>query len=149
MPAPRLRDRLRRLRPVAAPGPAGPAGVPADVTRAVEAELAPVFAALDDAQREAQRRRARAAAAARARRAEATARGEQLRAGARTDAAAQRADAARQRVALEAAERDRLLAAADAEAAAVRHRADARLPALVDRVLDEVRRGAWPHEPAR
>jgi len=41
-----LGDILRRFRPSVAPGPAAPAGVPADRTVEAEAELAVVFAAL-------------------------------------------------------------------------------------------------------
>lgn len=43
---------LDRFRPVGAPGPAGPAGVPATDNQGPEAELVPVFEALDPTVRE-------------------------------------------------------------------------------------------------
>lgn len=43
---------LDRFRPVGAPGPAGPAGVPATDNQGPEAELLPVFEALDPTVRE-------------------------------------------------------------------------------------------------
>lgn len=43
---PPVRDLLLRFRPSGAPGAAGPAGVPVDVSAQWSAELAPVFAAL-------------------------------------------------------------------------------------------------------
>lgn len=43
---PRVRDLLLRFRPSGAPGPAGPTGVPMDVSERWSAELGPVFAAL-------------------------------------------------------------------------------------------------------
>ena len=48
-----LADILRRFRPAVAPGPAAPAGVPADRVMEAEAELAVVFAALGPAVTEA------------------------------------------------------------------------------------------------
>lgn len=72
---PRVRDLLLRFRPAGSPGPAGPAGVPADHADRLAAELEPVLAALAPTQEEATaivedgRRAAagiRAAAAARA-----------------------------------------------------------------------------------
>ncbi|HEY3259730.1 MAG TPA: hypothetical protein VGJ95_05585 [Pseudonocardiaceae bacterium] len=54
---PRARDFLERLRPVGAPGAAGPAGVPADRSAEIAAELEPVFAALADVEVELRRER--------------------------------------------------------------------------------------------
>jgi vacuolar-type H+-ATPase subunit H len=127
---------LDRFRPVGAPGPAGPAGVPAADDQGPAAELAPVFAALggdvawcealvENARRGAERDvvRAREQAAA-------------ILARARLDAGAQRANAAA-RVEQASAERDaQVLEQARLEAAALEESGLARIPAVVGKVID-------------
>jgi hypothetical protein len=127
---------LDRFRPVGAPGPAGPVGVPAVDDQGVATELAPVFAALapdvqactalvDEARQEAdaalsQARELAAAAIAQA----------------RLDAGADRARAA---AAVEqvASEQDaQLLDAAVRQADALQEAGTALLPATVRRVID-------------
>ncbi|MGC9669777.1 hypothetical protein ACNTMW_24925 [Planosporangium sp. 12N6] len=125
---PRVRDFLDRFRPAGAPGAASGAGVPVDRRAAVEAELVPVLAALDEAQRECARLRQAAETRAAEIRAEAAARAEQITARAAADAAATRARAA----------------------AAVRRSADdeiAELNERADRDADEVRRAARQRAP--
>lgn len=127
---------LDRFRPVGAPGPAGPVGVPAVDDQGVARELAPVFAALapdvaagrrlvDDARRAAEEEIA-----------EARERAAAVIARARIDAHADRARAAAA-VAEAAAEQDAaLLAAARREADELTATGEAALPAAVQRVVD-------------
>ncbi|QCB97763.1 hypothetical protein E5206_13235 [Arthrobacter sp. PAMC25564] len=127
---------LDRFRPVGAPGPAGPAGVPATDDQGPAAELVPVFAALAGdvascaalveearlgAEREVARARAQAAAIVSA---------------ARLEAGAERAKAAA-RVEQAASERDtQLLEQARREAAALEESGLALIPGVVGRVID-------------
>jgi len=129
---------LDRFRPVGAPGPAGPVGVPAVDEPGHAAELAPVFAALaadvescrrlvEDAQQQADRTRAdaraeAAAIVARARRAEAAA---------RSDAAA-----TIERVAT--AQDEHTLEVARAAASALQESGSARIPDAVQAVIDRL-----------
>jgi hypothetical protein len=135
-----LSDYLRRFRPVATPGAAAPAGVPSDVVAALQAELAPVFEALGDAQREAARirdeARARSHEIARAALVEAAS----IEASGRRDAARARSEASSERAQLAEAERRQLLAAGEAEAARIDARVAQRMPGMVDRVVDGVLR---------
>ena len=129
---------LDRFRPVGAPGPAGPAGVPAAGDHGPAAELAPVFAALaaevescrrlvEEARREADHALSRAHERAAA-----------IIAQARLDARDERARAVA-RVERAASERDELLLAqARMEADDVEEVGAAQLPATVRRVIDHL-----------
>lgn len=129
---------LDRFRPVGAPGPAGPAGVPAAGDHGPAAELAPVFAALaadvescrrlvDQARREADQTLSRAHQRAAA-----------IIAQARLDARDERASAVA-RVVQAASERDGLLLArARKEADDLQEARAAQLPATVRRVIDHL-----------
>jgi cell division septum initiation protein DivIVA len=135
---PGLRDYLDRFRPVGAPG-AGGAGVPADRSRELEAELTAVLALLDDVHSEcadlvAQARRD-------AERIVATARGEAAAVadGADRRARAARDEAAREVLAAARAEAVGTVARADQQASRVRDRARQRIPALASRAVGLVR----------
>jgi len=127
------RQFLGRFRPAAVPGPAAAAGVPADRRVEAAAELAPVFALLDDVETEI------ATIAA-----DGAARAQRIRRGAERTAASMVADAesgARQ-IRAAAAGQDRNDAGQTVEVAAPA--VDGlpvaqRLPGLVDRALAEVR----------
>jgi vacuolar-type H+-ATPase subunit H len=136
---PALRDFLSRFRPAGSPGPAARAGVPADRSRELEAELSPVLAAIDGT--DADRKRIIAQARRDA---------EQIVADARAEAAviaadaAQRAEAAREeavRQVMDGAEDEAASAVADAmrQAARTRQLAEARMPALVSHAVDTIR----------
>lgn len=136
---PELRDFLSRFRPAGAPG-AARAGVPADRSRDLEAEVGPVLALLAGtdavcgqilarARRDAEQETARA-------KAEATA----IAADAGRRAAAARDEAARQVMAAARDEAARAVDAAERQAAQTRERAAQRMPALVGRTVDAIRR---------
>ncbi|WP_427007707.1 hypothetical protein [Pseudarthrobacter sp. H2] len=127
---------LDRFRPVGAPGPAGPAGVPAADDQGPAAELAPVFAALagDAASCAALVEEARLSAEGDVARARAQAAA--IVSAARLEAGAERAKAAA-RVEQSASERDmQLLEQARREAAALEESGLARIPAVVGKVID-------------
>ncbi len=133
------RDVLDRLRPVGSPGAAAPAGVPVDRRAGLEAELAPVFAALTGVEDECRRIRSAAAAEAARRRQSGIDRARDVLSQARLDVRAERAGAAaelRRRAETVAAE---LQAQADHEAEEIRQRADRQLPNTVAMVLSRVR----------
>jgi hypothetical protein len=129
---------LDRFRPVGAPGPAGPAGVPATGDQGPAAELAPVFAALaQDVEhcRTLVEEARRDAAAALSRSQEQAA---AITAQARLDAGAERAHAAA-RVEQAALKRDALLLAqARKEADNLEEDRTALLPATVRKVIDNL-----------
>jgi hypothetical protein len=131
-------DFLRRFRLHVVPG--APAAVPAPADRAgeLEAEVAPIFAALEEAQRHAAAIVAEAERAAAAARTRAAADGQRLIAAARADSAAARADAAGTRLADADRARERLLADGRAEADRVARVAAERMPALIDDVVRRV-----------
>jgi len=129
---------LRRLRPAAAPGPAAPAGVPADRVAELDAELAPVFEALRDTVAAAAEIVAAAEGEAERRRTAASAEEAALRAAATRQAAAAEAEAAAGVARALDEERARVLADAHREADAVAGRARTRLPAVVARVVGAV-----------
>lgn len=136
---PRVRELLNRFRPAGAPGAASGAGVPVDRRAGVEAELEPVFAALEETQRECARLREAALAAASASGTETAGRAASIVEQARLDATAIRAEAAaeaRQRAAKEIAE---VGAAAAEQVDEVRRAAQLRRPELVAAVVAEVR----------
>ncbi|HEX6501083.1 MAG TPA: hypothetical protein VF054_18945 [Micromonosporaceae bacterium] len=91
---PGFRDVLDRFRPAGTPGPPAGAGVPVDRAASAAVELEPVFAALAEADRAAQRYRDDAAARAEQRVRTAGTEAADLVAAARQDAPAQRAAAA-------------------------------------------------------
>jgi hypothetical protein len=134
-----LRDFVRRFRPVATPGAAAPAGVPVDRFTELSAELAPVFKALEETNRDAtqlvtdtraeadRRRTARAEAA------------ETVLAAAREQAEAARSAAVAAAVDEAAAERVALLDDAPQDAEEIARRADARQEEWVARVVALVR----------
>ena len=143
---PRARDLLERFRPFGAPGPAAPAGVPADRDAELGRELQPVFDALADTLAEADRIRTEGTAEADRRRARAADEARALVAAGRSRAAAERAAAAaRLRGGAEAAVAA-TLSAAEREAAEIGRRAQGLLPAHVDRVVASVR-AAVPGRP--
>lgn len=134
-----VRDFLDRFRPAGAPGSAARAGVPADRTAEISAELGPVLAVLDDvaaecartvaqARREADRITREAGSRAAAIEAEGAARAQLAREGAGRELVRQADEQAREEI-----------AAARKEAARIRRRARARLPMLVSRAVDLVR----------
>src|SRR5512133_846364 len=148
---PRVRELLNRFRPAGAPGAASGAGVPVDRRAGVEAELEPVFAALEETQRECARLREAALAAASGSGTEAAGRAASIVERARLDATALRAEAAaeaRQHAAKEIAEVD---AAAAEQVDEVRRAAQHRRPELVAAVVAAVRAelAELPGDPAR
>jgi hypothetical protein len=132
---PAVRDVLDRFRPVAAPGAAGRAALPADRALAVAAELEPVFAALTGPLEECARMRHDAALARDGDLAEARAHAETLVATARRDAPGIRAETAAARQAEALAEVRRAADEAAGEADAIRARAARRTPEIVARVV--------------
>ena len=129
---------LDRFRPVGAPGPAGPAGVPAADDEGPAAELIPVFDALDPAIEAARHQAAEAGTAAdstvTAARRQAAALVEQ----ARMDSARVRAEATA-RVTGEAARTDEdLLARAGETAAQLRSRGESRIPELAGTLVADL-----------
>lgn len=115
------------------------AGVPARAADDLEAELAPVFAALEEIEVEAKERRDRGAVEAAARLEAARATAERIAAGRRAAAEAERARVAAERREAAEAEARALLAEAEAEATRVRARGQERIAPLVDSVLA----GVW------
>ena len=137
---PQLRDFLARFRPAGSPGAAARAAVPGDPSRDLEAELGPVLMLLADADA------GRAGIAAAARRD-----AEQITAGARAQAAGIAADAERRaRSARDEAAREAMSVAQDEaarttddarrQAARIGELAGQRMPALVGRAVDSIRR---------
>jgi len=135
---PQLRDFLARFRPAGSPG-AARAGVPADRSRELQAEVRPVLVLLDGTDAERERIIARARHKA-----------EQITAAARAEAAviaaeaAQRAEdareeAARQVMALARDEAARSVQRARRQAARTRQLARQRMPALVSRAVEDIR----------
>lgn len=121
---------LDRFRPVGAPGPAGPAGVPATDNQGPEAELVPVFEALDPTVRETEALTTdavkRAAQSVKQAREEAAAMVEK----ARMESGAVRAEAAAT-VSREAAAADEeMLQRAREEADEIKRRGESRVPQL-------------------
>jgi vacuolar-type H+-ATPase subunit H len=137
---PPLRDFLMRFRPAGSPGAAAArAGVPADRSGELEAEVAPVLARLDDTEAERERLIAQARRDA-----------EQIVAAARSAAgaiaadAAQRAETVRERagqevVAAARKQSTRTTQVAAQQAAQIRELARQRTPALVSQILGTIR----------
>jgi len=135
---------LRRFRPAVAPGPAGPAGVPADRGAEAEAELAAVFAALEPSVADARRVREEARADAGRRRRHGLEEAERIVAEARNRLDAVRAEAASAQLAALDAERATLEGNARAEVDRVERLAEARVPDLVAQVVARVRMTGGP-----
>jgi len=136
---PPLRDFLSRFRPAGSPGAAARAGVPADRSGELEAEVGPVLALLADTAAERERLITQARRDA-----------EQIVAAARSAAgaiaadAAQRAEAAREQAAQQVVAAARKQAAqraqvATRQAAQIRELARERMPALVSRIVGTIR----------
>ena len=134
-----LADILRRFRPAVAPGPAAPAGVPADRVMEAEAELAVVFAALGPAVTEASALVEQARVDADRRRQAGVEEAQRIVDGARARLDSVRAEAANARLAESGAERAALEAETSAEIERTREFAAGRLPGLVGAVLG----GIW------
>jgi hypothetical protein len=118
------------------------AGVPAAVGGELAAELAPVFAALDEIELEAARVRTRAEAAAAARLQEADEEAAGILAEARRVAALEREGELRSLLGTVDAETEAIVRTAEAEADTVRRAGAERLPGLVTEVLARVREAA-------
>lgn len=128
-----FRDFLMRFRPVASPGHAAPAGVPADRSTELSAELGPSLSLLEEAEAQAQQIRVQAGQEAARRREAAENEAARIIEGARAharDVRAENADRVRRTAEAELAD---ILAASEHEVAAVRRRAADRLPGLVER----------------
>ncbi|MBP3044384.1 hypothetical protein KKR91_07165 [Arthrobacter jiangjiafuii] len=139
---------LDRFRPVGAPGPAGPAGVPATDDQGPAAELVPVFEALDPTIRQAQEltkdASTRAAETVAQARTQAAAMVEQ----ARMDSGAVRAQAIAE-VSQEARTADEeMLRAADDEAAELKRRGESRIPQLAAVIVADLVQDLLGNAPA-
>lgn len=135
----RLREFAGRFRPAGVPGAAAPAGVPADLQAAREAEVEPVFAALAEVTSLCADLRTDAEAGARETIRQARERSAAILATARSRAIAERADAlalARDR---RTAANQTVLAEAGQAAEGIGARAAIRIPGLVERVIGRIR----------
>ena len=130
-----LGEILRRFRIHGVPGAPVAAGVPVDRGAQFEAELTPVFSALEEAQHDAEDLVGAATREAARLRADAAERGHRLVAAARGDAASARSEGAQS--VLTQAEREciALLAAAATEVDRISRVAAERTPAVVDHVV--------------
>ncbi|HEX5332911.1 MAG TPA: hypothetical protein VFW79_09735 [Cellulomonas sp.] len=129
---------LDRFRPVGAPGPAGPVGVPAVDEPGHAAELAPVFAALTADVESCRRLVEEAQQQAEATLADARAEAAAIISRARLDEPAARADAAAAVEQAASADDERTLQTAHDAATALRESGSARLPAAVRLVVDRL-----------
>lgn len=129
---------LRRFRVHVVPGAPGAVPAPADRSAELEAEVAPIFAALEEAQRDATVIVAETERDAAAGRATAVEHGQRLVADARAGCDAARAAALEHVLAGADRERDRLLAGGRAEADRIARVAAERMPALIDDVVRRV-----------
>jgi len=137
---------LRRFRLHVVPGAPTAVPAPADRGTELEAEVAPVFAALEETQRRAAAIVQAAEHQAAAARARGAAHGERVVADARAGRAAARASASERRLGDADRERERVLAAGRAEVDRVARRAAERMPAAVEDVVRRVlaQAGALP-----
>ena len=131
-------DFLRRFRFHGVPGAPAPAGVPVDRSRALEAELAPVFALLQPEQSRVAQLIREASAEAAHRRAEWANHVERLLDEARSEAVAVRAQAAARVLAEAEGQRRALVTEAREEAQRVSRVAAERTPMLVEEVVRRV-----------
>jgi hypothetical protein len=132
-------DLLQRLRPVGAPGAAGPVAVPTHAEDLVAAELAPLFDALEPVAAECEAIRSAAAKSAAEEIAAAEREAELLVADARSRAPAERAAAAARIRQTADAAADALTADAEATAALVTVRGRERLEELTDLIITHLR----------
>lgn len=134
-----VRDLLDRFRPAAAPGAAGPVGVPTDRRAAAVTELEPVFAALAEVERTAAaiRRTGRDQAARIG--ADAARQAQAIMARARSTRGTERADAAAQIRSAGQAELTDVLGKAERGAARLRDLGRTQVPIVRQRVVDLVR----------
>jgi len=147
---PKVRDILDRFRPAGPPGAASTVGVPADRLAGAEAELAPVFAALAEAERRCADTRERAEREAGRRTAQAHRMAAAIVTRARSQERAERAATAAGALAAAEAESARLSADSHQAAAKLRAEGERRLPALVDLVVARARElaeSATPEQP--
>ena len=135
----RAREFLERFRPSGTPGAAARPGVPADRLAERSAELEPVFARLAETEADAATIRAAARREADQRRLQGQERAQAVLATGRHQVAADRAELAAQVRHQASVETAAIISAAHDEADAVRTRAGQRLPAMVDRVVSDVR----------
>ena len=140
MAMPPLRDFLARFRPAGTPGAARRAGVPADRSLELEAEVGPVLALLDSTNAERERIIAQARRDAGQITAAAQAEAAAIAADAGQRAMAAREEAGRQVMALALDEAARAVDSARQEAARTGELARQRMPALVSRAVDTIRR---------
>jgi vacuolar-type H+-ATPase subunit H len=133
-----LGEILRRFRFHGVPGAPSSVAVPADRPAELERELAPVFAALDDAEAAARAILDRALREADRRRAEATDAAMRAVAEANASAAAARSESATATLEVAETTRTRLLEAARAEAERIADQSAERAPALVEKVVAHV-----------
>lgn len=132
-------DLLNRLRPVGAPGPAGPVAVPAEEEDRAAAELAPVFAALADTVAQTDALRAAATERAAATTAESEREAGTLVANATSRAAGERAAAAARVQASGADEAAALLDEAKRQSTRLRAGSEPRLDELTEIVITNLR----------
>lgn len=135
---PPLGEILRRFRFHGVPGAPRSAAVPAEGATRIEAELAPVFSALEEAQRRSSDIVAAAEADAARRRAEAGERSRRIVAEAQAAAGPARAEAVDERLARAAGEQEQLRADGRLEAERIERVAAERTPALVEAVVRRV-----------
>ncbi len=135
---PRVRDVLYRFRPTGAPGPAGPAAVPADRSTDRAVELEPVFDLLADIESRCAAVREGAVHDAEVRRERAAEGARRLLADARSRAAGERAAAAARVAARAAGESAATVEAARSDADRLLVRATGRTPGCVARLVAEV-----------
>lgn len=131
-------DILRRFRFHAVPGAPAPAGVPADRTAELEAELAPVFRTLEAAQVRAARILDEASAHAEQQRASARDHAGRIASEGRAEAAAARAESVAAGLSEAQQQRLLLLAAAQEEALRIARVSVERTPPLVEETVRRV-----------
>ena len=131
---------LDRFRPVGAPGPSGPAGVPSTDREGPDAELLPVFAALQPDTEQGRAHIEAAATQARNLLAEARRQADAEVAQARLDSGSVRARAAEEVTRQAAAQEQELLAQARNRAEQLSSAAQERLPALAAKIAGSIAR---------
>jgi vacuolar-type H+-ATPase subunit H len=136
---PPLRDFLTRFRPAGSPGAAARAGVPADRSGELEAEVAPVLALLDDTETECERLIAQARRDAEQIMADARSAADTITADAARRAGTVREQAAQQVLSAARTQAARTTQAAAQQAAQIRELARQRMPALVSRAVGTIR----------
>lgn len=135
---PAVGDFLRRFRFHGVPGAPAPAGVPIDRSRALEAELEPVFSMLEVAQTEARSIVDEAIADAALRRAQVAEHARSIVVRATSDAEVARAESMSEKLARAEDQRIVLLAQAGEEAGRIDRVSAERTPALVEEIVRRV-----------